>query len=53
MLFKTLKMKKTALLILFIASHFSMLSQTEITENEIKDHIEFLILDKNGGRLPG
>ena len=53
MLFKTLKMKKTALLILFIASHFSMLSQTEITENEIKDHIEFLILDKNGGRFPG
>lgn len=53
MLFKTLKMKKTALLVLSIASYFSMFSQAEITENEIKDHIEFLILDKNGGRYPG
>ncbi|GAL78564.1 hypothetical protein JCM19274_1028 [Algibacter lectus] len=46
-------MKKTALLVLSIASYFSMFSQAEITENEIKDHIEFLILDKNGGRFPG
>ena len=53
MLFKTLIMKKTALLILSIASYFNMFSQAEITENEIKDHIEFLILDKNGGRFPG
>ena len=53
MLFKTLIMKKTALLILSIASYFSLFSQAEITENEIKDHIEFLILDKNGGRFPG
>lgn len=53
MLLKTLIMKKTALLVLSIASYFSMFSQVEITENEIKDHIEFLILDKNGGRFPG
>ena len=53
MLFKTLIMKKTALLILSIASYFNMFSQAEITKNEIKDHIEFLILDKNGGRFPG
>jgi len=46
-------MKKSLLLALFLTSYFSLFSQSEITKNEIKDHIAFLILDKNGGRLPG
>lgn len=31
----------------------TMFSQSEITENELKNHIKFLTSDKNAGRYPG
>ncbi|MEP1488034.1 MAG: M20/M25/M40 family metallo-hydrolase [Algibacter sp.] len=46
-------MKKIVLLVLAITTSFTVYSQVEITESEIKDHIEFLISDKNAGRYPG
>jgi len=46
-------MKKTLLFsILFFLSYFSY-SQTDITSNEIYNHIEFLAHDSLGGRFPG
>ena len=32
---------------------FNVFSQAEITESELKDHIQFLTSDKNAGRYPG
>lgn len=32
---------------------FNMFSQSEITESELKEHIEFLTSEKNRGRAPG
>ncbi|MDN3665011.1 M28 family metallopeptidase [Algibacter miyuki] len=46
-------MKKLALFSLIFSSYFSVFSQTEVTTSEIKNHIEFLISDKNQGRYPG
>lgn len=46
-------MEKTIITILFILAYFSGISQSEITENEIKSHILFLASEKNAGRYPG
>ena len=32
---------------------FNVFSQTDITETELKEHIQFLTSDKNAGRYPG
>ena len=45
--------KKRLLTTLLILISFAVLSQSEITENEIKDHILFLTSEKNAGRYPG
>ncbi len=46
-------MKK--ILLLFILSFIcsNIFSQTDITENELKEHLQFLTSDKNAGRYPG
>ncbi|MBJ6368413.1 M28 family metallopeptidase [Snuella sedimenti] len=46
-------MKKPFLVLLLAVSCFSLFSQSEITESEIKEHIQFLTSEKNGGRYPG
>ena len=46
-------MNKTLIIILLLLSYFSGFSQSEITENELKDHILFLASEKNAGRYPG
>jgi len=46
-------MKNIILLALLTLYCFSLHSQSEITEGELKNHIEFLISDKNAGRYPG
>lgn len=46
-------MTKTLLLLFLCVTYFSALSQSEITENEIKEHILFLSSEKNAGRYPG
>lgn len=54
--FKTIvyiPMKKYAILLLIIGVTFKAFSQEEITTEEIKEHIEFLVSDKNAGRIPG
>ena len=46
-------MKKIFLGLLLIANCFSLFSQSDITKNEIKEHIKFLTSTKNEGRYPG
>ncbi len=46
-------MKRILILIPLFLFYFSGFSQVEITENELKDHIEFLASEKNAGRYPG
>ncbi|MEO9077116.1 MAG: M20/M25/M40 family metallo-hydrolase, partial [Gelidibacter sp.] len=46
-------MKKIVLFSLLLLSYFSGISQSEITENELKEHIQFLASEKNAGRYPG
>lgn len=46
-------MNKTVLFLLLSCIGFSAFAQSEITENEIKDHILFLASEKNAGRYPG
>jgi Zn-dependent M28 family amino/carboxypeptidase len=44
---------KKIILILLITFYSSGYSQSDITENELKDHIIFLASEKNEGRYPG
>lgn len=44
---------KNILFIVFLIVGFKVLAQESITENEIKNHIQFLASDKNAGRIPG
>ncbi|WP_308991693.1 M20/M25/M40 family metallo-hydrolase [Mariniflexile litorale] len=46
-------MKRPLIILLLTLSSFTLFSQAEITETEIKDHIEFLTSEKNAGRYPG
>ncbi|MBD0831336.1 M28 family metallopeptidase [Aestuariibaculum sediminum] len=46
-------MNKLFLAILISASTLSTFAQSEVTEQEIENHIKFLTLEKNGGRYPG
>lgn len=46
-------MKKTLIFLPLFLFYFSGFSQVEITENELKDHIQFLASEKNAGRYPG
>lgn len=46
-------MKNIFLFLLISAFSFSMFSQSEITEKELKDHLLFLTSKKNAGRYPG
>ncbi|MBJ7882124.1 M20/M25/M40 family metallo-hydrolase [Gelidibacter salicanalis] len=46
-------MRKTLLFLLISTLCFSGFSQSDITENELKDHISFLASEKNAGRFPG
>lgn len=46
-------MKKIFVFLLLSLICFSVFSQSDITENEIKDHISFLASKKNAGRYPG
>ena len=46
-------MTKSILLLLMCILGFTAYPQSEITENEIKDHIVFLASEKNAGRYPG
>jgi Zn-dependent M28 family amino/carboxypeptidase len=46
-------MKKPLLFFVFILLGFNTFSQDDITEKEIKEHIEFLASEKNAGRYPG
>ena len=46
-------MKKILLIILITFFYSSVNSQTDITVNELKDHIFFLTSEKNAGRYPG
>ncbi|MDO5979048.1 M28 family metallopeptidase [Flavivirga spongiicola] len=46
-------MKKKIFFLLLNVVCFSVFSQVEITENELKDHILFLTSEVNGGRYPG
>lgn len=46
-------MKKILIFLFLGFVSFSGFSQSEITENELKDHILFLASEKNAGRYPG
>ena len=46
-------MKKILVFLILNLVCFSGLSQSDITENEIKNHILFLASEKNAGRYPG
>lgn len=46
-------MNKTLLFLFLLLISFSGISQSEITESELKDHILFLASEKNAGRYPG
>lgn len=46
-------MKKTLLILLIALFYSSGYSQSDITVNELKDHIVFLTSEKNAGRYPG
>ena len=46
-------MKKALLIILIALFYSSGYSQSDITVNELKDHIVFLTSEKNAGRYPG
>lgn len=46
-------MRKTLVFLLLSFVCFRGISQSEITENELKDHILFLASEKNAGRYPG
>lgn len=46
-------MKNIIPILITLISCFNMYSQAEITEGELKNHISFLISDKNQGRYPG
>ncbi len=46
-------MNKYVLFLLLNTICFSMFSQSEITESELKNHILFLTSEKNAGRYPG
>ena len=46
-------MNKYLLFLILSAICFTVFSQSEITENEIKEHIMFLTSEKNAGRYPG
>lgn len=46
-------MNKILIFSFLILSYFSGFTQSDITENEIKDHILFLASGKNAGRYPG
>lgn len=44
---------KTLIFLFILLSYLNGFSQSEITEKEIKEHIEFLASEKNAGRYPG
>lgn len=44
---------KNVLLVLFAVFSIQIFAQEEITTQEIKSHIQFLVSDKNAGRIPG
>ncbi|HXJ98553.1 MAG TPA: M20/M25/M40 family metallo-hydrolase [Gelidibacter sp.] len=46
-------MSKSLLFLFIIINYFTGIAQSEITENELKDHILFLASEKNAGRYPG
>ena len=46
-------MNKVYLFFLLSIMCITMFSQSEITENELKNHIKFLTSEKNAGRYPG
>ncbi|MFD1615775.1 M28 family metallopeptidase [Gelatiniphilus marinus] len=46
-------MKHIFLYLLISTLSFNVFSQSEITENELKDHLLFLASEKNAGRFPG
>lgn len=46
-------MKKNFLFFILSVICFNIFSQTEITETELKEHIQFLTTEKNAGRYPG
>lgn len=46
-------MKKLLFLSLLTFSSYGSFSQADITESELKSHIEFLASEKNAGRFPG
>lgn len=46
-------MYKILLFSFLLLLSYNGISQSEITENELKDHIEFLASEKNAGRYPG
>jgi Zn-dependent M28 family amino/carboxypeptidase len=46
-------MKKISILLFLTLISFTGFSQSDITENELKDHILFLASEKNAGRYPG
>ena len=46
-------MKKILVFLFLNLVCFSGLSQSDITENEIRDHLLFLASEKNAGRYPG
>lgn len=46
-------MSKTFLISIFLLASYLGIAQSEITENELRDHIYFLASEKNAGRYPG
>lgn len=46
-------MNKVFLFLLLTSINFNVFSQSEITENELKEHLLFLTSEKNAGRYPG
>ncbi|WP_166959694.1 M28 family metallopeptidase [Yeosuana marina] len=46
-------MKKILLLFILSFIYSNIFSQTDITESELKEHLQFLTSDKNAGRYPG
>ncbi|WP_341214694.1 M20/M25/M40 family metallo-hydrolase [uncultured Wocania sp.] len=46
-------MNKVFLFLLLASINFNVFSQSEITENELKEHLLFLTSEKNAGRYPG
>lgn len=46
-------MKRMLLFFILSVISFNVFSQTDVTEAELKEHIQFLTSDKNAGRYPG